>query len=51
MILPCGSPYGFQFLVLITKDKKGNLHKSNVMPVRFVPMTGEVTKPEKKSKK
>ncbi|MHC4175684.1 MAG: protein-L-isoaspartate(D-aspartate) O-methyltransferase [Planctomycetota bacterium] len=47
MILPCGSPYGFQFLVLITKDKKGNLHKSNVMPVRFVPMTGEVTKPEK----
>ena len=51
MILPCGSPYGFQFLVLITKDKKGNLHKSNVMPVRFVPMTGEVTKPEKKSEK
>ena len=51
MILPCGSPYGFQFLVLITKDKKGNLHKSNVMLVRFVPMTGEVTKPEKKSEK
>lgn len=51
MILPYGSPHGFQYLVLITKDDKGNLHKKNVMPVRFVPMTGEVTKPEKKSEK
>ncbi len=51
MILPCGSPGGFQYLVLITKDEKGNLHKSNVMPVRFVPMTGEVQKPAKKSDK
>jgi len=51
MILPYGSPHGLQYLVLITKDNKGNLHKRNVMPVRFVPMTGEVTKPEKKSEK
>ena len=51
MILPYGKPWGFQYLVLITKDKKGKLHRSNVMPVRFVPMTGEVQKPEKKSKK
>jgi protein-L-isoaspartate(D-aspartate) O-methyltransferase len=51
MILPCGRPGGFQYLVLIKKDKKGNLRRSNVMPVRFVPMTGEVQKPEKKSKK
>ena len=50
MILPYGSAWGFQYLVLITKDKDGKLHKSNVMPVRFVPMTGEVQKPEKKSK-
>ncbi len=50
MILPHGSPRGFQYLVLITKDKDGKLHKSNVMPVRFVPMTGEVQKPKKKSK-
>jgi len=46
MILPYGSPYGFQYLVLITKDKDGNLKSKNVMPVRFVPMTGEVQKPE-----
>jgi len=51
MILPTGSPWGFQYLVLITKDDKGNLRSKRVMPVRFVPMTGEVTKPEKKSRK
>jgi protein-L-isoaspartate(D-aspartate) O-methyltransferase len=51
MILPTGSPWGFQYLVLITKDDKSNLHRKRVMPVRFVPMTGEVTKPEKKSEK
>lgn len=47
MILPYGSPYGFQHLVVITKDKKGKLTKKNVMPVRFVPMTGEVQKRKK----
>jgi len=49
MILPYGSAYGFQYLLLITKDQKGNLHRENVMAVRFVPMTGEISKPEKKS--
>ena len=51
MILPVEGRFGFQYLVLITKDEKGNLHSSNVMPVRFVPMTGEVQKPVKKSDK
>jgi protein-L-isoaspartate(D-aspartate) O-methyltransferase len=44
MIIPTGSSWGFQYLVLITKDTKGKIHKSKVMPVRFVPMTGEVQK-------
>jgi protein-L-isoaspartate(D-aspartate) O-methyltransferase len=44
MILPVEGRLGFQYLVLITKDEKGYLHKRNVMPVRFVPMTGEVEK-------
>lgn len=44
MILPVEGRLGFQYLVLITKDEKGYLHKKNVMPVRFVPMTGEVEK-------
>ena len=44
MILPYGTPDGLQYLVLLTKDKDGNVQKKNVMPVRFVPMTGEVQK-------
>ncbi|MHC4396678.1 MAG: protein-L-isoaspartate(D-aspartate) O-methyltransferase [Planctomycetota bacterium] len=51
MILPQGSEWGFQNLVLITKDEKGKISRKNVMPVRFVPMTGQVQKPEKKSDK
>jgi protein-L-isoaspartate(D-aspartate) O-methyltransferase len=51
MILPYETDLGFQHLVLVTKDQKGNLSRRNVMPVQFVPMTGEVTKPEKKSPK
>jgi protein-L-isoaspartate(D-aspartate) O-methyltransferase len=47
MILPYETKSGFQYLVLVTKDDKGNISKRNVMPVMFVPMTGEVTKPEK----
>jgi protein-L-isoaspartate(D-aspartate) O-methyltransferase len=51
MILPYGSPQGFQYLVVVTKDKEGKISKENVMPVRFVPMTGEVMKPEKEEEK
>ena len=51
MILPVEGAFGFQHLVVLTKDKKGKITKKNIMPVRFVPMTGEVAKPEKKSKK
>ena len=51
MILPCGSEWGMQYLVLITKDEKGKISRKKVMPVRFVPMTGRVQKPEDKPKK
>jgi len=42
MILPYENEAGFQYLVLVTKDEKGAIHKENVLPVRFVPMTGRV---------
>lgn len=42
MILPLGSPYGAQRLILITKDNKGNVRTQNLLPVRFVPMLGKV---------
>lgn len=51
MILPIGGPRDFQYLLLITKDEKGNLDQKAVLPVRFVPMTGEVEKPKKDSDK
>jgi len=44
MILPVGSPFGIQTLVLISKDEKGEVHSKGLLPVRFVPMTGRVNK-------
>jgi protein-L-isoaspartate(D-aspartate) O-methyltransferase len=41
MILPVGE--GFQELVLVTK-KSGKISKESLIPVRFVPMTGQVQK-------
>ena len=46
MIIPVGNPDGFQELIIYTKDKEGNIKKQSVLDVRFVPMTGEVQKPE-----
>jgi protein-L-isoaspartate(D-aspartate) O-methyltransferase len=49
MILPVGNAWGFQYLVLITKDLGGTLRRQQVMPVRFVPMTGRVQQPVNES--
>lgn len=38
MIIPVGSVYGIQNLVLVEKDRDGRLRTSNLLPVRFVPM-------------
>jgi protein-L-isoaspartate(D-aspartate) O-methyltransferase len=40
MILPVGGQFGLQYLVLVTRDEQGQVHRQNVMPVLFVPMTG-----------
>ncbi len=45
MILPCREAGGLQYLALITKDAKGRLKRERVLPVRFVPMTGQVQRP------
>ncbi len=42
MILPVSGELGLQYLILVTKDSRGQLHQEKVMPVLFVPMTGEV---------
>jgi len=51
MILPLGSPFGAQTLVLVTKNDKGNVRSEELLPVRFVPMVGHMSKAERPPKK
>lgn len=41
MIIPLGEAYAAQELLLISKDEQGAVHRHEVLPVRFVPLTGE----------
>jgi len=41
MVIPVGGQYETQYLVEVTKDKKGRISKKEHYPVRFVPMTGK----------
>ena len=41
MVIPVGGWLEVQYLLLITKDRDGNLQRQNIEPVRFVPLTGE----------
>jgi len=51
LILPLGSPYSSQTLVLITKDNDGKITSKSLLPVRFVPMLGQITKDKKEDQK
>jgi protein-L-isoaspartate(D-aspartate) O-methyltransferase len=41
MVIPVGQPFGVQQLVRVTKDAQGGLATQQVLPVRFVPLTGD----------
>ena len=41
MVIPVGDPRGAQNLVLVKKDASGKIQQNNLLPVVFVPMTGE----------
>ncbi|KPK40523.1 MAG: protein-L-isoaspartate O-methyltransferase [Gammaproteobacteria bacterium SG8_47] len=41
MIIPVGSAFSVQQLVLLTKDSSGEITMRQLLPVRFVPLTGE----------
>lgn len=41
MLIPVGSYFLTQQLVLVTKDDKGNIRTRQLLPVMFVPLTGE----------
>ncbi len=38
MVIPVGSAYGVQNLILVTKDAEGAVSTKSLLPVRFVPM-------------
>ncbi len=40
MIIPVGSRFATQQLVLVEKDREGEVHTRQLMPVTFVPLTG-----------
>jgi protein-L-isoaspartate(D-aspartate) O-methyltransferase len=44
MCIPVGDEHGMQELHILTKDEKGNMQRRTMIPVRFVPMTGEAQK-------
>jgi protein-L-isoaspartate(D-aspartate) O-methyltransferase len=42
MVIPVGSAYQVQRLMVVTKDEKGKVLTKELLPVRFVPMTGAI---------
>ncbi|MHC4689670.1 MAG: protein-L-isoaspartate O-methyltransferase family protein [Planctomycetota bacterium] len=42
MIIPLSNPFGYQTLALLTKDQQERVTSRQLLPVRFVPMTGRV---------
>lgn len=45
MVIPVGGVYETQRLLVLRKDADGGRTSRNVLPVRFVPMTGKIQKP------
>jgi protein-L-isoaspartate(D-aspartate) O-methyltransferase len=41
MIIPVGGQFMMQYLVLVTKDSEGKVTTRQILPVRFVPLTGK----------
>ena len=41
MVIPVGGKFETQYMVEVTKDKKGRISQKEHYPVRFVPMTGK----------
>jgi protein-L-isoaspartate(D-aspartate) O-methyltransferase len=42
MIIPVGPVFAVQTLILVTKSSDGEVRTEQLLPVRFVPMTGRV---------
>lgn len=42
MVIPVGGVYQVQRLMVVTKDRDGRVRTNELLPVRFVPMTGAI---------
>jgi len=41
MVIPVGTSFFTQSLLLVTKDARGRVRTQSILPVRFVPLTGQ----------
>jgi protein-L-isoaspartate(D-aspartate) O-methyltransferase len=41
LVIPVGAEHGYQELLLVTVDAEGKMHQRSMLPVRFVPLTGD----------
>jgi len=41
MIIPVGSRFMTQYLILVEKDQQDKIHTRQILPVRFVPLVGD----------
>ena len=41
LVIPVGEEHGYQELLLVEAGEDGEVSKRSVLPVRFVPLTGE----------
>ena len=41
LVIPVGPPYGHQILSLVSKDEGGRIITRDILPVAFVPLTGD----------
>jgi protein-L-isoaspartate(D-aspartate) O-methyltransferase len=41
LVIPVGEHYGYQELLVVEVDERGEISRESVLPVRFVPLTGD----------
>ena len=41
LVIPVGAEHGYQELLLVTVNEAGEVQQKSMLPVRFVPLTGD----------
>ena len=41
IVIPIGKPYGSQILSVVNKNERGEISVEDLLPVAFVPLTGD----------